>query len=869
MLYKKTWLLGDFGCAGEVDDDAIGGTYIAPESRRRLSLGKSPRVSFLGDAFALGMMIIDCLSNFRYWLSVEHDPNFEKYDIPFELPESIDASIKSKLAGLVAKDPLKRLSISAFSKSSIFKVMNTKLLQDIGDQNIVKTLGKIEERVQKVDSHVKQGLVVLDSKISKMHKNLNHFLPAIQENLMQVLSLSGVPNRFVLIPESSSFTDNFYKKYRLYFLCDHGGHLVKGDDFGYSMLQITQLGKGVMIVAKVLISIAMKQLIGISDGINQGIDSLVGITSNDLNGIISNPLVAGIKDIKMDVETLTNGLKSLEKSISTLKSDDLVQYDIQNEQDWVRIFAPIKPILKQFLEGKSPERMGVQACRDEYGKAMWLCKEHSMKSMGMKSKLESSAQSLAFSNGSISKPVPLMTTTIQAAPTQQHQIVLDQRELTPVFPANALEAAASPIIGSTTSAQPIISQPNREYAPSPVQGRDLPPSKEVPTKNPKIVRPKKRMILILSGLFVVGAGGTAAGVAVFLNSANQTSSSSTSTITSSSISSGPIATNSPIPDLVSTFAGNGVWGNQDGLARFASFQSPTKVIFDWKGNAYVADNGAHVIRRIDTTGYVSTFAGNGTKASIDGFGLSSSFDSPSGLCIDIFDNIFVMESGGNRIRRISPDGFVMTVAGNGTAGIVDAMGTLSVFNSPRSCVFDSRGNMFIADKLNNLIRMMTPDYRVSTFAGGTYGSADGIGLSAQFVLPSGLAIDSMDNIYVADYGNHKIRKISPTGLVTTVAGTGFPGNQDGIGTFSSFWFPIDVALSGSDLYIADSQNQLIRRMTDTFSVSTFAGTPLITGRNNDVRLRSTFSTPRGITMYDKKLYIADSGNSVIRATQIQ
>jgi hypothetical protein len=869
MLYKKTWLLGDFGCAGDVDDDAIGGTYLAPESRRRLSLGKSPRISFLGDAFALGMMIIDCLCNFRYWLSVEHDPNFENYEIPFELPATVDGSIRSKLSGLVAKDPLKRLSISAFSKSSIFKVMNTKLLQDIGDQNIVKTLGKIEERVQKVDSHMKQGLVVLDNKISKMHTNLNHFLPAIQENLMQVLSLSGVPNRFVLIPETSSFTDSFYKRYRLYFLCDHGGHLVKGEDLGYSMLQITQLGKGIMIVAKVLISIAMKQLIGISDGINQGLDSLVGVTGY-MNGIISNPLVEGIKDIKVDVDTLTNGLKSLESSISKLKSDDLVQYDIQNEQDWVRIFGPIKPILKQFLEGKSPERMGVQACRDEYGKAVWLCKEHSMKSMGMKSKLESSVQSLAFSNGSISKPVPSLPTTIQAVPIQPPLTTLDQRDLIPVFPANPNEDVASPIIDSATSAKPILPYAAGEYYQPALQaGRELPPVKEFPSNHSKIARPKTRMILILSILFILGAGGTAAGVAVYLSSANQTSSSSHSTVTSSTFSSAPIPTNVPVPDRVSTFAGSGQWGTQNGVAAFASFQSPRKVVFDWKGNAFVADYGAHLIRKIDTTGIVSTFAGNGTKSSTDGFALSSSFDSPSGLCMDSFDNIFVTESEGHRIRKITPDGFVMTVAGNGVAGIADGVGNMAEFNSPRSCVFDSHGNMFIADKLNNVIRMMTPDYTVSTFAGGTYGSADAIGRSAQFVMPSGLAIDSMDNLYVADYGNHKIRRISPMGLVTTLAGTGFPGNQDGEGHIASFWFPDDIALGGSDFYIADSQNQLIRKMSDAFVISTFAGTPLITGRNNDVRLRSTFSTPRGITTYHNHLYIADSGNSVIRSTQFQ
>ena len=229
--------------------------------------------------------------------------------------------------------------------------MNTKDLEDLENNNIKEALGDIKHNVLRVDSHVKQGMIALDQKLSKMHRNLNQFLPAIQENLMQVLSVTGVPNRFVFIPEKSSFMDSFFKKYRLYFLCDCGFHMVKGEDIGYSMIKITELGKGTMIVAKVLISIAIKQLIGLSDpGMVQGVESAFGLADKGMQmlpNIMQCESLNGIKDLKINMKTMTDGLRTIEQSLFQLKADELADFDIKNEGDWVRIFAPTKPILKK------------------------------------------------------------------------------------------------------------------------------------------------------------------------------------------------------------------------------------------------------------------------------------------------------------------------------------------------------------------------------------------------------------------------------------------------------------------------------------------------------------------------------------------
>ena len=209
--------------------------------------------------------------------------------------------------------------------------------------------------------------------------------------------------------------------------------------------------------------------------------------------------------------------------------------------------------------------------------------------------------------------------------------------------------------------------------------------------------------------------------------------------------------------VVSTFTGSGTE---------AQFEDPYGLAVDSFGNVYVADESNHRIRKITPADriedrVVSTFAGSGTANSGNGTGTAAQFYFPGGVAVDSSDNVFVADSGNNRIRKITPAGVVSTLAGS-TEGFADGIGNTAQFNGPLGVAVDSSGNVYVADSYNHLIRKITPAGVVSTLAGtGTEGFADGTGDTAQFYFPTGVAVDSYGNVYVADSNNHRIRKITP------------------------------------------------------------------------------------------------------------
>jgi len=158
---------------------------------------------------------------------------------------------------------------------------------------------------------------------------------------------------------------------------------------------------------------------------------------------------------------------------------------------------------------------------------------------------------------------------------------------------------------------------------------------------------------------------------------------------------------------------------------------------------------------------------------------------------------------------------ISTFAGTGSAGHAEGIGSTALFNSPYGVAVDSRGNVYVADNGNHRIRKITPAGVVSTFAGtGSAGHADGTGTEAQFNLPFGVAVDSSDNVFVADIDNNRIRKITPTGVVSTLAGTGTPGHADGASNTAQFYSPTGVAMDSSgNVYVADFRNHRIRKIT--------------------------------------------------------
>jgi streptogramin lyase len=267
------------------------------------------------------------------------------------------------------------------------------------------------------------------------------------------------------------------------------------------------------------------------------------------------------------------------------------------------------------------------------------------------------------------------------------------------------------------------------------------------------------------------------------------------------LSTNPLALSAAInyePYAFTTFAGFvASQGSADGTGGEARFDYPTGIAMDSSGDIYVGDDWA-TVRKITPAGTVTTLAG---KAPItgkdDGEGSAARFNGPFGLATDPSGNIYVADMGNHTIRKITPTGLVTTIAGlAGTSGTADGQGTTARFKSPYAIAADSSGNLYVADSGNNTIRKIRPDGIVTTFAGvaGTSGKTDGMGSTARFYQPFGIATDSSGIIYVSDSGNHIIRKITPQGFVTTLAGLGKnPGSADGTGTEARFYAPGGLA----------------------------------------------------------------------------
>ncbi|MDO3628689.1 NHL repeat-containing protein [Mucilaginibacter sp. BT774] len=277
-------------------------------------------------------------------------------------------------------------------------------------------------------------------------------------------------------------------------------------------------------------------------------------------------------------------------------------------------------------------------------------------------------------------------------------------------------------------------------------------------------------------------------------------------------------------DLVTTFAGIGsVKGSTNGFDSLATFNKPFGVATDAAGNVYVADAGNNLIRMVGTAGMVSTFAGTGIAGSSN-VADSVTFNSPLGVAVDGSGNVYVADYENNLIRKVTQAGIVRTLAGSGAKGADDGLDTAATFNLPEAVAVDGTGNVYVADNGNDLIRKITPAGQVSTFAGsGQPGKSDGTGTSASFNSPFGIAVDAAGNVYVADSGNNLIRKITPDGTVTTIAGSGSKGANDGAGNAASFNTPSGIAVDKSgNIYVADENNNLIRKITSSGSVTTIS-----------------------------------------------
>ena len=318
---------------------------------------------------------------------------------------------------------------------------------------------------------------------------------------------------------------------------------------------------------------------------------------------------------------------------------------------------------------------------------------------------------------------------------------------------------------------------------------------------------------------------------------------------------------------VSTLAGSGAIGSNDGQGTAAKFHYPTDVTCDYAGNIYITDTGNNIIRKITPGGLVSTFAGSAAAAFADGQGTSASFYRPYFMVFDLFGNLIVSDSFNNRIRKITPSGFVSTLAGSGIQGSADGPGSNATFSEPSGIVCDSAGNIFVSDCTGNKIRKIDINSNVTTFAGSGVGaSVDGQGTAASFNGPRGITIDSFGNLYISDFNNNIIRKIDTSANVTTFAGSGVDGSVDGQGKAASFYRPNGITCDPiGNIYVAETYGNTIRKITPSGYVSTVAGTGRSSSADNTTGLNAGFDTPYGIGINAAGvLYVVDTYGQRIR-----
>ncbi len=332
--------------------------------------------------------------------------------------------------------------------------------------------------------------------------------------------------------------------------------------------------------------------------------------------------------------------------------------------------------------------------------------------------------------------------------------------------------------------------------------------------------------------------------------------------------------------FMTTVAGNGVADSTgDGAsATSASLNSPSAVALDAAGNLYIADTGNQRVRKVSTDGTIRTVAGSGL-AGFSGDGSPAtlaSLNGPRGVAVDAAGNLYIADTGNHRIRRVTSDGVIRTVAGNGTALFLGDGGpaTAATLNAPWDIALDASGNLYIADTLNNVIRKVGTTGTITTVAGKGTASFSGDGgpaISATLNSPSGLALDSAGNLYIADTNNERIRKVAVSGIITTVTGT---GDEDFFGDRAPAFAaalntPRGVTVDASGVvYIADTGNHRIRLVTREGFINTVGGTgtPGFSGEPVPVT-DATLNAPAGVAVDAAGfLYIADSSNNRIRKT---
>lgn len=325
-------------------------------------------------------------------------------------------------------------------------------------------------------------------------------------------------------------------------------------------------------------------------------------------------------------------------------------------------------------------------------------------------------------------------------------------------------------------------------------------------------------------------------------------------------------------DAVTSLAGQPlVNGGLNGVGTNALFSDPAAMVADSAGNLFVADSGNHAIRKVSSTGAVTTIAGQlGVSGSGGVTGAQAKFNRPYGIAMDRAGNLFVSDTGNHTIRKITPAGGVSTIAGSvGQSDFANGSGTAARFSSPLGLAVATNGTLYVADSGNHVIRVISPSGVVGTLAGSpeNWGSDDGVGGAARFNGPVGVTLDEQGDLLVSDSNNHTIRKVARDGVVTTWVGTpGWDGYVDGNGGAARFCMPAELAADRhGNVFVADSFNHVVRKISREGRVTTVTGLPGGVGAGDGVNGQARLFNPYGLVVRpDGSLALADAYNQLLR-----
>ncbi len=329
--------------------------------------------------------------------------------------------------------------------------------------------------------------------------------------------------------------------------------------------------------------------------------------------------------------------------------------------------------------------------------------------------------------------------------------------------------------------------------------------------------------------------------------------------------------------IITTIAGNGIagWSGNGGIATAAELDLPSGMTIDVIGNIYFADINFNFIRKINTAGIITVIAGTGTQgfSGDGGQATAAELGLPSSVAIDAAGNLYIADQTNNRIRKVNTAGIITTVAGSNTQGFSGDGGqaTAAELHYPQGITCDAAGNLYIADVINERIRLVNTAGIISTYAGngsGGYSGDGGQATAAELYDAFGVAIDAAGNLYIADENNNRVRKVNTAGIITTVAGNGTAGfsGDGGQATNAKLSDPWNVAIDAyGNLYISDSGDGYVRKVNSLGIITTIAGNGIGGYSGDGGQATNASLSPDGIVIDAlNNVYIADRNNNRIR-----